>query len=326
MHHLPSVVLVAVCAVALPVAAVARTGGPPSEQSDEPTGSARVSGGVAGGGAFAANGKIVFVSSRGPEGVSHIYSVNPDGSGETQLTSGDDEDSSPLPSPNGKLIAFSSKRTYAAKDAFNWDLWVMRADGAALKRLTTRGRLAGRAAWSRDSKRITYSFGVKRVSTWAINADGSGRKFVTRGYLPASSPDGTKVVGERNGRIWISNAKTRALLTKNGVAGEGATWSPDSKRLAYVLYNNGSKSATYEIWVMNGDGTKQVRLTKNNYDDSQPSWAPDSSMLAFSSSPGLDGTSHIFVMRPTGSGVKKLTDASAEYAPGDYQPAWSSRP
>lgn len=277
----------------------------------------------------AANGRIVFVRDSAAAladfATDNIYSINPNGTGLIQLTSGEESDSDPLPSPNGKLIAFSSQRTYDPEDTFKADIWLVRADGSGLKRLTTRGAYAAPKSWSPDSKRITYRVGVDKVSTWTINANGTGNRFVARGSPLGVSPDGTKVI--RSGfaaDFRVADKKTGKLLTKKIVGdGSDSVWSPDSNRLLFVRANSGTKFATPEIWVVNANGTGAKRLTKNNRSDINPSWAPDGSLIAFSSDRGAGCCyNHIFVMRPDGRGVKQVTRGSWN----DYATAWSARP
>src|SRR5262249_53513154 len=74
--------------------------------------------------------KIAFVSGR--DGNREIYSMNADGSGQTDLSNDPADDSSvPAWSPDGAKLAFSSSR------GNNWDLYTMNANGSGVTRLTT---------------------------------------------------------------------------------------------------------------------------------------------------------------------------------------------
>src|SRR5262245_49850962 len=75
------------------------------------------------------NGKIAFHSFR--VGNLAIFTVNPDGSGIAQLTSGLANDSSPSWSADGSKIVFTSDRDG------NEEIYSMNADGSSQTRLTS---------------------------------------------------------------------------------------------------------------------------------------------------------------------------------------------
>src|SRR2546427_12612357 len=66
--------------------------------------------------------RIVFSSDR-DAGLLHVFVMNADGSGVTQLTSGDFVDDDPVWSPDGERIAFHSTR-----DGGDEDIFVMRSE------------------------------------------------------------------------------------------------------------------------------------------------------------------------------------------------------
>jgi len=58
----------------------------------------------------------------------------------------------------------------------------------------------------------------------------------------------------------------------------GPRWSPDGDKIAFYTNEGGS----YEIWVMNRDGTGRTRLTDTPQDDTpqRPTWSPDGNRIA----------------------------------------------
>lgn len=77
------------------------------------------------------------------QGGFQIYTVRPDGSGDTQLTS-EGSNENPSWSPDGRFITFSSKR-----DGGQW-IYVMRADGTGQIRVSREKGSYSQPAWSRN--------------------------------------------------------------------------------------------------------------------------------------------------------------------------------
>lgn len=89
-----------------------------------------------------------------------------------------------------------------------------------------------------------------------------------------------------------------------------------SGRIAWMSDRDG----TFHIYVMNGDGTAQVRLTKNAGLERSPAWSPDGTRLAFSySADGAAGNSEIYTIKSDGTGLTRLTNNSVE----DDSPSFS---
>ncbi|MHB1330214.1 MAG: S9 family peptidase, partial [Gemmatimonadales bacterium] len=100
----------------------------------------------------------------------HLYLFDLTARKLTQLTSGDFDDAGPAWSPDGKSIAFTSKRAPGSDRTDNWDLYVVEArEGAEPRPLTTAPNNEGRSAsYSPDGKWIAF---VQRGDPkyWAYN-------------------------------------------------------------------------------------------------------------------------------------------------------------
>src|SRR5579864_166606 len=135
--------------------------------------------------AFSPDGRqVAFVSSRG-SGSNDIWVLDLTTHKSRNLTDAPGGDYRPSWSPDGKWIAFSSDRNtkiqYAAgrwEELHPLSLYVIRADGTGLRRLTPEGRVAGSPKWSPDGKRIVF-YEMSPEDTWNARA-GAPEKAVSQ--------------------------------------------------------------------------------------------------------------------------------------------------
>ncbi|HEX8424060.1 MAG TPA: hypothetical protein VF634_11640, partial [Pyrinomonadaceae bacterium] len=80
-----------------------------------------------------------------------------------------------------------------------------------------------------------------------------------------------------------------------------------------------------EIWVMNADGTNQVKVTDvPGSQNLQPDWSPDGSKIAFLSNRISPYNFELYVMSVDGTNQTRLTFNDALVgAHNDYYPEWS---
>lgn len=88
-------------------------------------------------------------------------------------------------------------------------------------------------------------------------------------------------------------------------------WSPDGSKIAFASRRSGS----FDIYVMNADGTGTRRLTATRADDANPTWSPDGRQIAFARGDRGD----IYVVNADGTGLRRVTDDLA----AESEPAWS---
>lgn len=94
-------------------------------------------------------------------------------------------------------------------------------------------------------------------------------------------------------------------------------WSPDGTRIVFCSTQDTLDIGNHEIYVMNADGSGQVRLTTSPAGDQWPAWSPDGSQIAFVST--RDGGNYeIYVMDADGTNQTVLPDTYSS-----LYPAWS---
>jgi Tol biopolymer transport system component len=202
------------------------------------------------------------------------------------------------------------------------DVWSVNADGTGLRRLTRSPWPEFDPSWSPDGRFIAYrSEPHEHPQLWVMNADGSGQRRLTRdGGFPDWSPDGSMIAyapgGGASGMSWIAimnaDGSGRRRLSHTNY-GELPSWSPDGKRIAFS--NNLSGEGLMSI--VDVDGSQVVDLSGVG-EGKEAAWSPDGRSILFASSRDHpDNYQDIYVMRPDGSGVRRLTCARAE------APAWS---
>jgi Tol biopolymer transport system component len=98
-------------------------------------------------------------------------------------------------------------------------------------------------------------------------------------------------------------------------------WSPDAARIAYDAIPG--FDSLPDIWVMNANGSGQVRLTSNDWWDAFPSWSPNGEWIAMESDgPSYPETQGIWMMHPDGARLTRVTTIPAGVA-FDSEPAFS---
>jgi len=100
----------------------------------------------------------------------------------------------------------------------------------------------------------------------------------------AISPDGTSIVIDLQGSLWVlpaSGGEAEALTDAFGDARQ-PTWSNDGQKIAFQGYWEGN----WHIYQIDKDGNNLEKLTSGPYDHREPAWSPDDKQLIFSSDRG----------------------------------------
>jgi Tol biopolymer transport system component len=284
------------------------------------------------------NGWLSFSSNRfGTAASGDIFAMPSFGLPQVQLTEVRPDDAQSAWSPDGRRIAFKSRRNG------NNELYVMNADGSDETRLTNSFRVSeGQPFWSPDGTRLLYRQTpdnpiTQNADIWQIDvnpASPNARPVLERvgdERYPSYSPDGTKIVfrgdtdlvdhsGDEELYVMNADGTNIVRLTSNAVFDSAPAFSPDGTKLAFESARDSGNALVLDIYVMNADGSDVRRLTADPAHDEGPIWSPDGTKIAFTSERG--GSSDIWVMNADGSGVRRLTDDPSR----DESPDWQAIP
>lgn len=187
-------------------------------------------------------------------------------------------------SPVGDKISFFA---YPEKNGEKTGLRLTNADGSKKITLVTNvGGWVDSYSWSPDGSKITYASKENGwYDLWIMDSDGGNKTHLTKSrdaIFPAWSPDGSKIAFLTRFELWVvsSDGKMMQQLTSDdGYAPDSPVWSPDGNKLAYVAFTLKNKS--YDIWVINSDGSEKFELDSKDYWDAEPSWSPDGKKIAY---------------------------------------------
>jgi TolB protein len=276
-----------------------------------------------------------------------IYLMNGDGTNVREITHNTTGENFPVLSPDGKRIVFESNRLRKESDPVNWvSLYVMNVDGTGEASLVPGNSaswspdsksIAFHASSSGKGKLISGLPGAAAFDSdiFTLNVD----DFLTKGTPPKNitnspnavdddpdwSPDGKKIAftshaitddqtNSVTAEIYIkkANGKGKARrLTNNNEEERAPDWSPDGKYIVYAGRKGevveGRTFGTFEICIINADGSGEKRITNNKLPELTITWSPDGKQLIFHRAVGGVGQFQLFTINADGTDEKQLT-------------------
>ncbi|MFO7321730.1 MAG: hypothetical protein DIU68_008370 [Chloroflexota bacterium] len=217
-------------------------------------------------------------------------------------------------------IAFVSNRDG------DYELYLARADGSDIRRLTDSPGIDVVTAWSPDGRRL-YFHSVREggVGLFVMDIESgevSALSSAAEGEMAAAaSPDGSQIAYHRleddgTTRIYIASADGSDPQRFGDLPGsqQWPAWSPDGSQIAF----NANLDGTLDIYVMNVDGTGLRRLTNDAAADGPPLWSPDGSQIAFWSERD-NAPAEVYIMNADGSRSRQVTYTNT----AEFVTSWS---
>ncbi len=284
------------------------------------------------------NGSIVF-SNVGADGRDHLFAINPDGTGLTQLTDFRTNDRDPTVSPDGRTIAFAHELDTGQRVIASIPI-----TGGAVTWLTEPKLQAGRPAWSPDGNLIAFSAGSGiQTRIFVMRSNGTGVRQLTEGEVfnaldPTWSPDGSQVAfmgtmeprcgeGCETGlrydlfQIDIDGSDLVNLTQTPDRSEVYPSWSPDGNVLAIsVGHPDPGVQGLYLIDPHAELHESRIVPTDHAID---AAWSPDGEFLVFEGDAdpsGKEFDSQLWIVRPDGSDLRQVT------VEGGFGPAWQPLP
>ena len=196
---------------------------------------------------------------------------------------------------------------------------VMKTCLAALVAAAVAAGAAGAGSAEQRPAFVASSYG--RIAL--LNGAGTAIQKFGPGESPAFSADGKRVAFVRAGDLWVLDVRGGATVrvTRTAATEESPDWSPDGT-LVYASRRGGS----FELWLQRPGGAAR-RLTKVAQawqEDRSPAWSPDGKSIAFSSTRAGFFNPELYLIRPDGTGLRRLTrtPGSEDVFGDDGMPSW----
>jgi len=222
-----------------------------------------------------------------------LYTIPSAGGEPVPLTDDPATDWSPIWSPDGGFIYFSSDR------GGSMNIWRLAIDEMTgrpkgeCEPVTSGVTGCAQPSLSSDGRQLAFTSTIQTANIEKVAFDPAKGEILAApqpisrltGALsyPDVSPDGewiACVTGDRQENLILlrKDGSERRQLISDPYKDRGPCWSPDGKRLAFYS----DRSGKYEIWAINSDGSNLTQLSRTTGRSvAFPRWSPDGARLVF---------------------------------------------
>jgi len=220
----------------------------------------------------------------GDEYRSQLWTVPTDGSAPARPLTAGHRDTAPVFSPDGRWLAFLS-----AQPKGRPQLHLLPTGGGAARRLTEHQLGAGVPVWSPDSRRLAYTARVPEAGRYGTDED----------VPPGAEPP--------------------RLITTLQYRQDDLGFVADRRSHVFVVDLPGDADDTSVALP------EPVQVTDGDADDTDVAWSPDGTELAFVAArhegADLDLVTDVHLVRPDGSGLRRVTQGRSACAHPAFDPA-----
>lgn len=224
----------------------------------------------------------------------------------------------PAASPDGSKLIYT-----ALVDQYNYDLFLYDVETKISTRLTTDDEQDDMGNWSPDNKYIVFRSHIEQLQghVFTYRLESGAFTNITPDPLPATienrepavSPDNSTIVYTSNasGRanLWLMDtdgSNKRQLTFVDEFYNTEPVWSPDGTHILFRRNYESTAGVDMDLVVITPDGNEVERLALPGQ-QRMPAWSPDGRWIAFVSHPELNDRPEIYMIRPDGSDIKRIT-------------------